>query len=281
MTNESRTDYQVRTIRFQSPEIFYRRIKYMDNDNGKELLSVTRVKMFLRCPLQYYYRYCEGIKIPPDAGLTLGKAVHAGLEVNYTQKISSFIDLPLNYVLDIYSTEFEKLVQEEINFGEDEPGDVKDLGVECLSVYHKELSPKIQPVSVEERFVLEFENVSYGFQGYLDLVDSEGNIRDSKTSKRSYAIDAAEKDLQLTAYNLGYKYIKGKEPKSLIFDVIVKNKIPKVQTIISPPRNESQLNRLLKIIGSVSQSIKTGIFYPCENPITCSWCGYKKLCERW
>ncbi|OGS23236.1 MAG: hypothetical protein A2252_09125 [Elusimicrobia bacterium RIFOXYA2_FULL_39_19] len=255
----------------------------MDRDNGKELLSVSKIKMYLRCPLQYYYRYCEGIKIPPDAGLTLGKAVHSGIEQNFRQKITSFSDLPLNDVLDIYSTAFESYLQEEFNFGEDKPGDVKDLGVGLVKVYHAELSPKIQPVSVEEHFILEFEApVEYGFQGYMDVIDAESNIRDSKTAKRSYAQNAAENDLQLTAYNLAYKFLKGKEPKALIFDVMVKNKTPKVQTISSPPRGEAQLNRLLKLIGFVSKSIKTGVFYPCENGQVCSWCGYRKdHCSSW
>jgi len=79
----------------------------MDKDNGKkELLSVSKIRMYLRCPLQYYYRYCEGLKVPPDSGLTLGKSVHAGIEANYSQKITSFSDLPLNDVLDVYSTAF-------------------------------------------------------------------------------------------------------------------------------------------------------------------------------
>ena len=253
----------------------------MDKDNGKELLSVTKLKMWLRCPLQFRFRYVEGIKIPPDSGLTLGKSVHAGIEGNYVQKLISFNDLPLADVLDIYSTAFEKYMQEEFNFGEDKPGEVKDLGAELLKVYHTELSPKIQPVSVEEHFVLEFENVPYGFQGYTDLTDSLGNIRDAKTSKRSYSQDAAEKDIQLTAYNLAHNCLKGTKINGLVFDVLVKNKTPKVQTISSPPRSEAQLNRLLKLIGSVAQSIKTGNFYPCESPMSCSWCGYKQLCEKW
>ena len=36
----------------------------------KKHLSVTQLKMYLRCPLQYKYRYIDGLKIPPTSSLT-------------------------------------------------------------------------------------------------------------------------------------------------------------------------------------------------------------------
>ena len=102
-----------------------------------------------------------------------------------------------------------------------------------------------------------------------------------KTAKRSYPQDSAQTDIQLTAYNLAYKYIKGEEPKSLCFDVMVRTKQPKVQTLQSPPRTQDQLTRFLKLLGSIARAIKTGIFYPCENQQVCSWCGYKEICKKW
>jgi len=245
-------------------------------------LSTTSLKMYLRCPLQFMFRYVQGLKIPPVGAIVLGKSVHKGLEENYRHKQRTEKDLPLPKVLEAYAAFFDQeKQQEEIDWEGEPPGKLKDEGVGLIKVYHKITAPSIQPIAVEEAFELGFENVPYTLKGYLDLVDQNKVIRDTKTAKRSYPQDAAHTDIQLTAYNLGYKYIKGEEPKSLCFDVMVRTKQPKVQTLESLPRTQAQLTRFLKLLGSIARAIKTGIFYPCENQQVCSWCGYREVCKRW
>ena len=56
-------------------------------------ISVSQIKMFLRCPLQYKYRYIDNLKIPPTGSLLLGSSVHSSLEGNYRQKIETKQDL--------------------------------------------------------------------------------------------------------------------------------------------------------------------------------------------
>jgi CRISPR/Cas system-associated exonuclease Cas4 (RecB family) len=253
-----------------------------NNDFNFEHLSVTSLKMMLRCPLQFMFRYVKGLKIPPVGAIVLGKSVHRGLEENFRHKQQSKKDLSLSKVLEAYSSFFDlEKQQEEIDWEGENPGKIKDEGVSLIKVYHKEIAPPIQPLAVEEEFILEFENVPYTLKGYLDLVDQNKTIRDTKTARRSYPQDAAQTDIQLTAYNLAYKYLKGEEPKSLCFDIMVRTKQPKVQTLQSPPRTQAQLTRFLKLLGSIARAIKTGIFYPCENQQVCSWCGYREVCKKW
>lgn len=247
-----------------------------------EHLSATSLKMYLRCPLQFMFRYVKGLKIPPAGVIILGKSVHKGLEENFRHKKQTQIDLPIKKVLEAYSNCFDRSKQEEeVDWEGENPGKLKDEGVGLIKVYHKITAPPIQPIAVEEGFELGFENVPYTLKGYVDLVDQDKRIRDTKTSRRSYPQNATQTDIQLTAYNLAYKYIKGEEPKSLCFDVMVRTKQPKVQTLQSPPRTPAQLTRFLKLLGSIAWAIKTGIFYPCENQQVCSWCGYKEICRKW
>ena len=247
-----------------------------------EHISVTQIKMFLRCPLQYRFRYLDGIKIPPVGAMILGRSIHKSIEINYKQKKDSRQDLNVDKVVEIYSSSFDRAQKEEkINWNGETPGQVKDLGIGLVKVYQQETAPKIQPIAVEEEFNLEFENVPYTLKGYLDLVDQNKVLRETKTSKRSYPTNSAMADIQLTAYNLAYRYLKGEDPTSLCFDVMVKNKQPKVQTIESPARTEAELKRFLRLLGSVAQAIKNGTFYPCENPQVCGWCGYNGLCRKW
>ena len=88
-------------------------------------------------------------------------------------------------------------------------------------------------------------------------------------------------DIQLTAYNLAYRFLKGENPKSLCIDVMVKNKKAKVQTIEAGPRSEQQLKRFLRLLGSIAYAVKQGVFYPCENAQVCGYCGYSRLCRKW
>lgn len=74
----------------------------------KDHLSVTQVRMYLRCPARYYYHYVQGIKLPPSGSMLLGRAVHSGLEHYLKVKLNSGDSIPPNEVLDAYDTVFER-----------------------------------------------------------------------------------------------------------------------------------------------------------------------------
>lgn len=242
-------------------------------------VSVTQIKMYLRCPLQYKYRYVDGLKIPPVSAMTLGKSIHSVLEINYKQKIESNQDLPTGKMLDLFSDCWEKEVKETVFEEDEKPGIVKDDGVKLISVYHAQISPTITPKHVEKEFELSFSNVSYTLKGFIDLVDIADVIIDHKTAKRSMPENDVASDLQLTCYALAYRNIFGAEEKELRFDVMVRNKTPKIQQIPTK-RTQADIDRFLKVLAYVSKAIGQGIFYPNENWM-CGSCGYRGRCEKW
>ena len=85
-------------------------------------LSVTQLRMYLRCPLQYYFRYICGLKIPPTGDITLGRTVHAALEENYRQKVETHRDLPLDQVYDILSERWDEEAQLTLSEEDEKPG---------------------------------------------------------------------------------------------------------------------------------------------------------------
>ena len=163
-------------------------------------LSVTQIKMYLRCPLQYKFRYIDSLKIPPVSAITLGKSIHSALEANYSQKINTKQDLPVIQIADLFSDFWEEEAKETLFEADERAGEVKDEGIGLINVYHEQISPNIQPKIVEKEFELSFENVSYTLKGKLDLVDSQDIIIDHKTSKRSMQVESILSDLQLTCY---------------------------------------------------------------------------------
>lgn len=246
--------------------------------NNKHL-SVTQIKMYLRCPLQYKFRYLDGLKIPPVSAITLGRSIHSALEINYTQKIKTKQDLPVAQVTDIFSGFWEQNIEETL-FAEDEkPGKIKDEGIGLITAYQGQISPTIQPKVVEKDFELSFQNVDYTLKGKLDLVDSQDIIIDHKTTKRNMSEKDAATDLQLTCYSLAYRHALGLKEKALRFDVMVRTKNPKIQQITTQ-RTQEDINRFLKIMAYVAKATQAGIFYPNENYF-CGVCGYRGLCKGW
>ena len=242
-------------------------------------LSVTQLRMFSRCPLQYKFRYVDGIVIPPYSEITLGKSIHQTLEENYRQKIETKENLALEYLTDVFSDTWERQVQGTFFEEDEKPGEIKDEGARILKNYHKVVAPTIQPVEVEKEFNLFLDGTLYKMKGFIDVVTDKGLIIDHKVTKRAFSQDQVMSDIQLTAYAFAYRTLNGKDEEGLRFDVMVRTKEPKIQQVYAS-RSQEDINRFLKLAGYVNKAITTGIFYPNEN-FMCPKCGYKELCKKW
>lgn len=247
--------------------------------SDQRYLSVTQLRMYLRCPLQYFFRYVCGLKIPPTGELTLGRTVHETLKDNYHQKITSHRDLPLSHVTDIFGSHWERQIQETMFSDGQDPGTLKDQGVRLLTAYHQKVAPAVQPVEVEKEFLLETGATELPLKGYIDLVDDQRCIIDHKTSKSSFPQNSAQRDIQLTAYAMAYRAMSGQDEKGVRLDVMVRTKQPRIQQLRAT-RTQADIDRFLRLAEKVEQGIKTGIFYPSENYM-CGICGYGEMCEKW
>lgn len=194
-------------------------------------LSITQLKMYLRCPLQYFFRYVCGIKTPPTGGLTLGRTVHETLKQNYRRKMKTHSDLPLPDVTDIFSHHWEREVKETVFSDGENPGKLKDQGVQLLGAYYQKIAPKVQPIEVEKEFLIDTGRTQLPLKGYIDLIDDERRIIDHKTSKRSLQKEVVDRDIQLSAYAMAYRALYGKEEKAVRLDVMIRNKSPRIQQL--------------------------------------------------
>ncbi len=243
----------------------------------KSYISISQIQSYLRCPAQYCLRYVKGITMPPTRALTVGKVVHSAIEQNYKQKMQSGLDLPLDVVKDLAATEFDRQALF-TDWGEDDPGKAKDEAIALATLYHQEVAPTIMPVAVELRVEVEFENVDYNLLGFIDLIDQDGYIRDTKTASRTPSEDEADKSLQLTTYYLAYQINFGRDPAGVKLDYLVSTKTPKyVQLQPKRKRTQADVDRLLRLIGQVAAAISAGHFYP--NPT--SFLYSEKNCQYW
>jgi len=105
-----------------------------------EHVSVTQLKMYLRCPLQYFFRYGCGLKVPPTGDMLLGRTVHQAISDNYKQKLMSYEDLSLSDMTDIFDYHWEQETKEAEFKPNEDPGKLKDQGIDLIKTYHENIS---------------------------------------------------------------------------------------------------------------------------------------------
>ncbi len=212
--------------------------------------------------------------------MVLGSAGHSAIETNLTQKLATRKDLPLNDVTDAFADSFEaRFESEEVVLEEGEKkGDLKDQGVELVSIHHSHIAPKIQPKLVEHRYELETEN--YKIQGYLDLVDESGAIVDTKFTGKKPNQEELDKDLQFTAYSLLYRANNGKNELGMRKDALVKTKKP-YAIQVGTSRTDEDGDWFLGLADKFNAALDAGNFFPNPTGWWCSekWCGYWGRCK--
>jgi CRISPR/Cas system-associated exonuclease Cas4 (RecB family) len=218
--------------------------------------------------------------IPPKAAMTRGTAVHSGIEFNYTQKMETKKDLPLEEVKEYTAAVFEEKAEETDFEGEDK-GKVKDSTISLAGLYHEEVAPTVQPEAVEKKVEVAFEGTDYTLLGYIDLIDHKKRIRDTKTTGKTPSESVIRDNLQLAAYSLMYQTITGEEESGVGLDYLVDTKNPKVVQFEAKV-TEAERQRFLKIMDAVAKAIEGEHFYPNYNNFMCSQknCGYWDICHK-
>jgi len=249
-----------------------------------DYLSATQIKMFLRCPRQYAFRYLEKRKVPPTGALMQGRAWHDAIAHNYRQKVKSKKDLKPSVVEEVFADVFGKITgAEEWNCVKDEtPGGLLDQGIVLTRAHTKEIAPKVQPWLVEEKFEVSLgADFPWNLLGFWDVVDSKGFVRDNKSSGKSPNQNDLDKDIQMGLYDIAYRIKFGKAPKGLCHDCVVKTKVPK-SVFMQTSRTKTELQWLAGMLEGLGTAIKGGSFYPNPTGWWCSptWCGYYELCRK-
>jgi len=253
-------------------------------------ISFTQLNMLLRCGEQYNRRYVNKEVLAPSGSMVRGRACHKTEEKNFKMKIDSHIDIPLEEAKDIFSDQWEQgkyqIVWTQEELGDDSPkkaeAKYKDTGIGLISVYHTELAPGVRPLKVEEKFVVKFEGGYPNLEGIIDRIDIDFVVTDMKFQAKSPTADDIAKDIQMTAYDLGFRQTFGKKPTKLKKEYSIATKVPKTMIQEADPREDETLNRFLYRLEKAMEVIQKGVFQPA--PIGAWWCnpkycGYFQSCR--
>lgn len=244
-------------------------------------ISVSAIRRYMDCPLQFRFAYLDKIRIPIRIRTVLGKSVHRAYEENFKYKKQEQKDKKLEEIVDYFVYDFETTIQnEEIDIGKENVDSVKDEGVTATKIYYP-YAKKIIPDLVEEKFEISYK---IPIVGYIDLTTVRKEIIDYKVTKTKPKEDELRYDLQRLIYSAGYYSLKGTKPSGFYFHFLRPLKsAPIVDIVPTPSPSKEEISQVAKIVGivynQIEYSIKTGNFYPSRNAMICSWCGYYDLCR--
>lgn len=253
-------------------------------ENTKSHISFSQIGTYLDCSFKHYLRYHEGIIAPPKGVMTLGRSYDFAHSHNFKQKIESHIDLGEAEVLDAFTTNFDVQKQETIWMPGEKADSFRTEGIGLVKKYHSEVSPRIQPVAVQEMIKIPFSNIDVEFWAVPDIITDSRLIIDDKVTAKIMSQEDADKSLQASGYSLAYRTKYNKVERGFIFHNMLRRKNGARFLPISTTRTDKQLDRFLKIIGHVIHGIREKIYHPCnpENNWRCSskWCGYYEICHE-
>ncbi len=248
----------------------------------KKHLSITQINMLARCGEQYRFRYVDGIKSPPGVALVIGKATHAAIEKDLTNKIQWGALLPDDAIAETAADATRKAWSDDeptLQDGDPDQGGAVDAAVSLATLHHRELAPKIEPISLERGFVLSLDGFPFDLMGYVDI-DEATRIRDTKTASKSPSGNEADKSDQLTLYHLDAT-VRGDVGKTVALDYLVKTKVAKAITLEST-RGPEDHARLLRKVEASAKVIEAGNFAPTSPDnwwCSAKWCGYFDRCD--
>ena len=269
----------------------------------KNYLSASSIKMLLRCPKQYEFRYIQDIVIPPNAALITGSAMHKALETYYKEAMTSAQRFTPEQTAELAVQSLEDIVEEQDSsvISDAEITESVNSLKSIAKVYVDNIASHIEPLAVEEE-VRYKSACGVDILAYLDLrrkMNPEENglgqaegICDYKITSRKWAINQLRDSLQFNLYSLVtglgdievHNMVKNTVPKRL-------NKKPEVYGVRDVASNMRILHHCFKgdgnrhmeeLIESCARLITSGIFPPCDPESWCcnpTWCGYWQWCR--
>ena len=188
-------------------------------------VSASSLALFLDCPIAYRTRYID--KTDPFKGnayTVFGNALHAALEHNYRQKITSRVDLPATELIPVFNKVFDEKLQEINEPITDAVENLKLQGDEMIYEYLKKIAPSIQPSQVEMRFEIDLQSIGVTILGFLDLITEDEIIVDHKTVGTSnwstWTKCYVDSLVQLTVYSLAYRKLFNKAERGVRIDLL-------------------------------------------------------------
>lgn len=167
-------------------------------------LGITALEKYAECPRCFWLSYIAGFRDAPSPAQELGTEVHKAIATYHKE------EPPL-----IISSEAQGM----------------------LDAYKEVVGPEVVELA-EFQFETPFDNIATGetlpfrLKGFVDGVDTKTDwLFENKTASNYWNQEDVDTNIQATAYAYGYYMFFGKLPAGIRFQIIKKNKKPKIQLL--------------------------------------------------
>lgn len=261
---------------------------------SKPHVSFSQLSMYLRCSMQYYFRYIVGLKEPPKLPLAIGKGGHSALEYGGRYKMKNGVDLAVPDMLDIAST-FIDIESEEVEAPASEKGEAKDRAVAAIRVYQTRDAAAVNPAGVEVEFNLDLNDPDEPniepiriVNGKIDIITTDTGVWDYKFVGQARSQNEVDLSPQLSLYGKVFRVLTGRYASKTGYQMFLPGStrtppdsraIYRDAALMTPEKQEARFQRLRFQFQQVEKGIRTGMFMPTDDPRVCSWCGYRDRCQ--
>lgn len=243
----------------------------------------SEINTYLKCGKMWEFRYVKGIKNPPRGAMILGSSVDRAVSLSLVAKKHGG-EISEQEAMAIAADTIEELAVDAV-FDEDAPKDeIKDHAVALSSLHHRLVLPNIQPVTIQEEFIIELDG-GYDVGGTLDVVDDKEIIRDTKAVARtSVGRYDSFRAMQPAMYDFAYEAIRGKKAAGFAYDLL-KRPTKKIAPEYEERKSVITLDDrewLFDAIDATHKGVQAGVAVPApEGSWYCSekWCGYWNICK--
>lgn len=247
-------------------------------DPSHPLITQSFLNMFADCAYAAVRRYVNGEILPPGVAALQGTATDAAVTLGCHSVIKTGIDASISDKMEMAAVTFDSRKEEHDIQPEDNLGLLKDQTIGLVKLHHREVAPKLLPISTQESIVLKRDN--YDLAGTIDIVEKDHRLADTKTSRIRYPDDAVQTKLQPALYATLYDEKYKTESQSFRFDVLVKNRLPIYQKVEAKVSKESKMLLHYTILSTIQElqiGLKTGIYRlaaPGHWRCQAKWCAY-------
>ena len=241
--------------------------------------SFSRLKSFNQCPMQYRFRYLEGLKESfRSIESYLGNAVHGVLEWLYSERDRDFRP-DEQRMLERFADRWQQGLDDTVVVIriEEDPGTYLRLGREMLARFHRDTfaRDRSQTVSLEQRLSLRLSD-KVVFTGFADRVGRTERGRlfviDYKTSRSEGNDSEFSEGLQAPLYAASVLQHHGEEQALAGYHYLRHGTTHWQQ--VDTARALRLVERFLEL---VSKTEAAGDF-PAQPGILCAWCGFNAVC---
>jgi len=255
----------------------------------KAQLHVSGLKDLQKCGQKFAFRNIDGIKTPTGLAALRGNVCHRTSELDLQHKIDHGTLLPDEAIPDLVSQSAHEFVEKRGMFlGPNDPQTIKeamkfliDEAMGFALIHHEKLAPIINPIAVEEKWIVEIAGFPFDIAGTFDVTQLKG-FRDAKNRAKSPNANEAFVSTQVSAYALGYYVTHGEVAENIAIDVIVKTKTMAKVVTQETSRDMSDIKTILGSFEAAAKVIESGAYMHADPEVAwwCSaqWCGYHSIC---